>query len=106
MAGRRPFQASGMLRALAMAIAGAGVVDPAVTLTGSTLARLAVVEQEPTSLVSAGVRSQLVRDLGGAYEIVPEITSDAAAAIVNGERYPTSSARSSLGPRVLARLAL
>src|SRR6266850_2490448 len=88
MVGARAFQASVVLRVLAIAIAVAGVVDPAVTLTGSTPARLAVVEQEPTSLVSAGVRSQLVRDLGGSYEIVPEITSDAAAAIVIGDRYP------------------
>src|SRR5258706_1360894 len=79
-----------ILRVLAIAIAVAGVVDPAVTLTGSAPARLAVVEQEPTSAVSAAVRSQLVRDLGAAYEIVPEVTSDSAAAIVIGEGYPDS----------------
>ena len=79
-----------LLRALAVAIAVAGAVDPPVTLTGTTRARLAIVEQEPASAVSAQVRAQLVRELGAAYEIVPERTSDSAAAIVIGDRYPDS----------------
>jgi hypothetical protein len=106
MVGARAFQASVVLRVLAIAIAVAGVVDPAITLTGSTPARLAVVEQAPASPVSARLRSQLVRDLGAAYQIVPEVTSDSAAAIVIGDRYPASSAGSDVVSGFLTDAAL
>src|SRR3954464_15917205 len=88
MIGARAFQASVILRVLAIAIAVAGVADPAVTWTATTPARLAIVELEPTTDASAQVRTQLARDLGHAYEILPEVTSDAHAAFVIGDRYP------------------
>jgi hypothetical protein len=80
-----------LLRAIAVAIAVAGVVDPAITMSGATRARVAVVSagSGPLSRAAADrVRDRLVHDLAGPFEIVPHIMSDAAAAIVIGSRYP------------------
>jgi hypothetical protein len=87
-----------LLRAIAVAIAAAGLIDPAITLSGSTRARLAIVQLDQAgpkgpALRTGGnrlqaARDRLVRDLGSSFEIVPQITSDAAAAILIGDRYP------------------
>ncbi|MBZ5557273.1 MAG: hypothetical protein LAO77_08380 [Acidobacteriia bacterium] len=83
-----------ILRSIAIAIAVIALVDPAISLSGSTRARLAVVELDPAGPIGPAlhvVRDRLVRDLGSSFEIVPQITSDAAAAIVIGDRYPPES---------------
>ncbi|HMD34668.1 MAG TPA: hypothetical protein VKH42_06865 [Vicinamibacterales bacterium] len=107
-----------LLRVAAIAIAVAGVVDPAITMSGATRPRLAVVVSvaEPPDLPLPGgarspaafapsalrrgragrVRDRLVRSLGAAYEIVPQIASDTAAAIVIGDTYPDEPVRDSL----------
>jgi hypothetical protein len=84
----RAFQANGILRSIAIAIAVAGAIDPGLTMSGATRPRLAIVAQDPASAVAARVRARLVHDLRISHEIVPEITSDSAAAIVIGDRYP------------------
>ena len=76
---------SGIRAFVAIAIAVAGAIDPAVTMSGTTLPRLAVVVSQPGSAAAESARARLVRDLGASYEIVPQITSDTAAAIVIGE---------------------
>ena len=75
-----------MLRLVAIAIAVAAFVDPAISMSGATRARLALVISQPSSPAER-VRARLVQDLGASFEIVPAITSDAAAAIVIGDRY-------------------
>jgi len=77
-----------MLRAAALAIAIAAVIDPAMTVSGASRPRIAVIELAPASAVGRGVRDRLTRDLSASYEIVPALTSDAAAAIAIGDRYP------------------
>ena len=77
-----------LLRLVAFAIAIAGVVDPAITLSGASRARVALVALRSAPPAADGVRDRLVRDLSASYEIVPQLTSDAAAAIVIGDRYP------------------
>ena len=76
------------LRAVAIAIAVAAAVDPAITISGRTRPRLAVVVQEPASALAAQARASIVRDLATSHEVVPQLTSDSAAAIVIGDRYP------------------
>ena len=76
------------LRAVAIAIALAAAIDPAITMSGATRPRLAVVIQQGSSPIADRVRARLIEDLGPSHEIVPQITSDTAAAIVIGDRYP------------------
>ena len=76
-----------LLRLAAWAIAIAGVVDPAIALSGASRARLAVVTQSSLP-AAAAARDRLTRDLSASYDIVPHVVSDAAAAIVIGEGYP------------------
>ena len=76
------------LRVIAIAIAVAAAIDPAITMSGATRPRLAVVTQQPASAVAGEVRARIVQDLGASHEIVPQLTSDTAAAIVIGDRYP------------------
>ena len=84
----RPGLAAALLRTIAVAIAIAAVVDPAVKTAGAGRARLAVVTTQAASTVADRVRAQLVAALGASHDIVPQITSDSAAAIVIGDRYP------------------
>ena len=84
----RPGLAAALLRTIAVAIAIAAVVDPAVKTAGAGRARLAVVTTQPASPVADRVRAQLIATLGASHDIVPQITSDSAAAIVIGDRYP------------------
>ena len=77
-----------LLRAISIAIAVGGIVDPAVTMSGTTPTRLAIVVSPPGSAAAETARARLARGLAASYEIVPQITSDTAAAIVIGERYP------------------
>ena len=76
-----------VLRLIAVAIAIAGLVDPAISLSGASRARLAIITPQASSS-AAEVRSRLIRDLSSSYEIVSDVTSDAAAAVVIGDRYP------------------
>jgi hypothetical protein len=77
-----------LLRLLAFAIAIAGAVDPAITLSGASRARIALVALDPASAISVSIRDRIARDLSTSYDVVPAITSDAAAAVVIGESYP------------------
>ncbi len=77
-----------ILRFVAVAIAIAGAIDPAITLAGMSRARIALLSPSPSTAASEDVRARLVRDLEPEYELVPGLTSDAAAAIVVGDRYP------------------
>jgi hypothetical protein len=76
------------LRAIAVAIAIAAIVDPAVKLSGAGRPRVAIVAEQPASPAADRVRARLLRSLGGTHEILSQLTSDAAAAIVIGDRYP------------------
>ena len=88
MTGRARGFMPGALRLIAFAIAVAGFIDPAISVSGASRARLAVVVQPPASPVADRIRDRLIRDLAASYEIVSNVTSDAAAAIVIGDRYP------------------
>jgi len=85
-----------MLRAIAVAIAIAAFVDPAVTMRGVARPRLAIITLQPASSAADDVRERLVRQFGRSHEIVPDITSDAAAAIVIGDRYPAEAVAANL----------
>jgi hypothetical protein len=89
------------LRAVAVLIAIAGAIDPAVTVTGSVRPRLAVVALDQSSAADR-VRTQLSRDLGGDFEIVPAATSDASAAIVIGRSYLSNSTELSRFGRMIS----
>ena len=80
-----------LLRLVAIVIAVAGVIDPAITLSGASRARIAIVALRSAPPAADGIRERLARDLSVSYEIVPQLTSDAAAAIVIGDRYPDRS---------------
>jgi len=92
--GARAFQAS--VRALAIVIAVAAIVDPATTVTGATRARVAVVNLEPASAEAARVREKLASDLGARYDIQPQITTDVAATVVIGRGYPDTGSMESV----------
>ena len=85
-----------VLRLTAFAIAIAGFIDPAITVSGVSLSRVAVIAQPPSSPVADDVRDRLVRDLSTSYDIVSQVTSDAAAAVVIGEWYPDDPMPASL----------
>lgn len=86
-----------LLRFAALAIVIAGLVDPAISLSGASRARIAVVAQEPYSSASDSVRARLIHELSSSYEIVPDVTSDATAAVVIGDRYPEGSGADTRG---------
>lgn len=94
--GARALQASVVFRTIALAIAITGVVDPAITLSGASRPRVAVVARRPPAPAAADVRDRLVRDLSTAFEIVTDVTSDAAAAVVIGDRMPNDPLPDSL----------
>src|SRR6267142_2209210 len=89
-----------IFRLTAIAIAVAGLVDPVLTMAGHTRARVAIVVQDgPTMewpwkdgatrrIVANRVRDRLTHDLAGDFDVQPRLSSDAAAAIVIGDRYP------------------
>jgi len=91
------------VRLVAIAIAVAGLIDPALTMSAHTRARIALVVQGGPTMArpwrdgttrhatATRVRDRLVHDLGGDFDIQPRLTSDAAAAIVIGDHYPESS---------------
>jgi len=82
-------------RAAAVAIAIAAAVDPAVTLTGVTRARIAIVAQ-PSAPDAAAAAARIARDLGRDFDVVHNLVSDAAAAVVVGDRYPADPLPDSL----------
>jgi hypothetical protein len=77
-----------VLRTIAILIAAAGLVDPAVPMSGAARPRLAVVTIDPPSSADVLARDRLIADLAPWFEILPNITSDAAAAVVIGDRSP------------------
>jgi hypothetical protein len=77
-----------LLRLAAWAIAIGGAIDPAMALPGASRARLAVVVSQPSSPAAVAARDRVARDLSASYDIVPHLVTDAAAAIVIGDRYP------------------
>jgi hypothetical protein len=85
-----------LLRFTAFAIAAAGLVDPAITVSGVTRPRVALVIDHPTLPEADDVRARLARDLSASYEMVAGVTSDAAAAIAIGDRYPNEQLPESL----------
>jgi hypothetical protein len=92
-----------VLRAVAIGIAVAGLLDPAFTSAGRTRARVSIVVQDGLTMelpaaggpsrraVAERVRDRLAKDLRGDYDIQPRLTSDAAAVVIIGDRYPDSS---------------
>jgi len=91
-----------IFRLIAIAIAVAGLVDPVLTMSGHSRARIAIVVQDgPTMelpwkegitrrVEAEHVRARLTHDLAGDFDIQPRFISDAAAAILIGDRYPES----------------
>lgn len=75
-------------RAAAIAIAVAAVIDPSVAMSGAARPRVAVVVAGLEGAATAGVRARVVEALRRSFEIVPHTTSDTAAAVVIGDRYP------------------
>src|SRR5262245_32065964 len=84
------------LRAIAVAIVAAAIVDPSITVTTATRARVAVVNLEPDSAAAARVCDALASNLGAAYDVQRRVTSDAAAAILVGRSYPADALREAL----------
>ena len=84
------------LRLAAIAIAIAGAIDPAITLSGASRPRVAVVALQSATSAADHVRDRLVRDLSPWYEVVPAATSDASAAVVIGHRLPDQPLSDSL----------
>jgi hypothetical protein len=82
------------LRLIAIAIAVAAAVDPSIAIDAATRPRIAVVAQNASG--ADAVRAEVVRDLAADYDVVPKVVSDAAAAIVIGDRYPSDPVRGSL----------
>ncbi len=80
-----------LLRVIAFGIAILALVDPSIAVSGASRARIAVVVSRPAPPAADGVRDRVARSLGSAFEIVPAITSDAAAVVVVGDRYPVDS---------------
>jgi hypothetical protein len=78
--------ATALLRGLAIAIAIAGLVDPAITMSGSVRPKLAVVMAQPSPEADR-VRARLTGDLKSSFEIRPAMASDVDAAIMVGSRY-------------------
>ena len=85
-----------VLRFAAILIAIAGAIDPAITVSGASRARLAIVAPTPAPPAADDIRARLVRALSPSYEITAAVTSDAAAAIVIGDRYPAEPMPASL----------
>ncbi len=75
-----------LLRGVAIVIAVAGLVDPAITMSGLMRPKLAIVIAQPSPEADR-VRSRLAGDLQSSFEIRPAIASDVEAAIVVGSRY-------------------
>jgi len=90
----RSVRVAGRLFAIAIAVAAA--VDPSIAIDASTQPRIALVVQDPRMPDAARARDDLLRELGPGYSVVPHLVSDAAAAIVIGDRYPGDSVPSSM----------
>jgi hypothetical protein len=77
-----------LLRAVAVAIALAALVDPPLVLMARPHPRIAVTVPQPSDATAARVRDRLARDLRADFDVVPGPDPDAAAAVVIGDRYP------------------
>jgi hypothetical protein len=84
------------LRLIAIAIAVAAAVDPSIAVDAATRPRIAVVVGDADGPDAGRVRDDLARDLAADYDVIPQIVSDAAAAIVIGTRYPIDPVPDSL----------
>jgi len=80
--------ASVALRILAVLIALAALVDPAITVTGAVRSHIAVVNLEPGSSEAVRVAAALARDLGTSFDVQPKVSSDTAVAVMVGRSYP------------------
>src|ERR1043165_6272907 len=70
------------LRLIAIAIAVAAAVDPSIAVDAATRPRIAVVVGDADGPDAGRVRDDLARALAADYDVIPQIVSDAAAAIV------------------------
>jgi len=77
-------------------LAIAGLIDPGITVSGIARSRIALVMPHLSSPEADEVRARLIRDLSSSYEMVAGVTSDAAAAIAIGDRYPDEQMPESL----------
>jgi hypothetical protein len=77
-----------LLRAAAVAIAVAALIDPPLALMARSHPRLAVTVLQPADATAARVRERLARDLRADFDVVRGPDPDAAAAVVIGDRYP------------------
>jgi len=68
-----------LLRLIAFAIAAAGLVDPAITVSGGTRPRIALVMDHPSPPEAEHVRAHLTRDLSASYEMVAGVTDSVPA---------------------------
>ena len=75
-----------MLRWVAIAIAIAGVLDPAIPGTRRERPEVAVFAVNPAP--DAGLASRVVRELGGSFTVIPGAYAGAAATVVIGDRVP------------------
>ena len=85
-----------LLRFVAVAIAIAGAIDPAISISGAARATIAIVALPPEAQATRIVRDRVARELSSLYEVTSGLTSDAAAAVVIGERYPEQAFPDSL----------
>ena len=77
-----------LLRAMAVLIALAALLDPSLTLSARPRPRIAVTVQRSDDLRSTMVRDRLASDLRGDFDVVAGPDLDAASAIIIGDRYP------------------
>lgn len=84
------------VRVAAIAIVVAAAVDPSIAIDTATRPRIAVVVQDGYVPDAARVRDDLRGQLGADHDVVPHLVSDAAAAIVIGDRYPSDPVPTSM----------
>jgi hypothetical protein len=84
------------VRIAAIAIVVAAAVDPSIAIDTATRPRIAVVVQDGYVPDAARVRDDLRGQLGADHDVVPHLVSDAAAAIVIGDRYPSDPVPTSM----------
>lgn len=82
------------LRAVAIAIALAAAVDPAVTTMRPVRPVVSVVAAEPAR--DGALAARVAAELAGAFTVLPAPFADAAAVVVVGERVPPDAVRASL----------
>lgn len=76
------------LRLAAVAIAFIAILDPAITISAVPRAQIAVFTSGSPSPAVLEARTRVVERIAASFEPVAHITSDTAAAVVVGDRYP------------------